>query len=350
MYEILRKNYPRIHTYVSLQAFQEPDTASSEHSTIALIPDSDSITGSESTEDDLCIKLQRKRQSAMKGKRPAKRNRVLEELHLDLESDVQDFMLGCKRRSPVDTLKGVFGIIYIRITDILQSQGKRLIKWVVTQGRMGVQPFKSNQEQTKQCDDIDALFDLFGFSEAWLNTDTFMDVISAALHPARDSAMYCMKFYNAIVKDVCREVFLIKLPEAFHEQLRSIKPSPFRSLIMVTYKKELKEFNLTELLENREYLHRILHIPLHCFDYLEAKSTRSTTVYWEVDTTYTAHTILDVRQGQIFWSLMEQGIIEFYIKGSTHWSHRSQYFPGLIKNALLKGQNLIKLTQVCMCH
>ena len=289
----------------------------------------------------------------MKGKRAAKRNKALEELHLELERDVKEVVLGYKRRgrSPDEALKSIFGIIYVQITDILQSQLNRLITWVVTQRDTKVQAFTSiDREQIKQCKDINALFELFGFTEAWLNTDRFMDVISAASRPAKDSAKYCMRFYRTIVRDVCREVLLIKLPEAFHEQLRVIRPSHCRSLITVTYKKKLKDFNLTELLENREYLHRMLNIPLHCFEYLKAESTHSTTVYWEVDATYTAHVILDVRQGQIFWSLMEQEIIEFYIEGSTYWSHRNQDFPGLIKNALLKRQNLIKLTQVCMCH
>ena len=292
----------------------------------------------------------------MKGKRPAKRSKVLEELHLNLEYDVQEVVLDYKRRrrSPDEALKSIFGIIYIQITEILQSQFHRLIKWVVTQKDTKVQAFKSyNREQIRQCADIDELFELLEITGAWLNTDRLMDVISASSRPARDSAKHCMRFYHAIVTDVCREVFLIKLPEVFHEQLRAIKPSPFRSSITVTYKKELKDFNLTELLENREYLHRLLDIPLCCFECLEVKSTRSTTVYWEVDATYTAHTILDVRQGQIFWSLMEQGIIEFHIEGSTHLSLRGWHIAGLIKNALLKGQNLIKLTQVQMflaCH
>ena len=285
----------------------------------------------------------------MKNKRPAKRNRVLEELHIELEDDVKGIISGCKlgRRSPDDTLKGVFGIIYLRITKILRSQGEDLIMWMATQGKLGVEPFESYLDQIRQCKDINALFDLFGFDEAWLNTGSFMVVICAASRPARDSAKYCMRFYHAIVKEVCREIFLLKFPEAYHKQLRAIKPGYNRSLITVTYKKELKDFNLTELLENREYLRRLLKIPLHCFDYLKAESTRSTTVYWEVDATYTAHVILDVRQGQIFWCMMEQGIIEFHIEGSTQLSLRGLHIPGLIKNALLKGQNLIKLTQVC---
>lgn len=288
----------------------------------------------------------------MKGKRPAKRNKVLEKLHLDLECHVRDVVAGYKqrRRPPDEALKSVYGIIYAQITEILQSQLKRLIMWVVTQGDMGVQPFESiNRDQTRQCKDVDALFNLFGFTKAWLNTDSFMDVISAASCPARDSAVYCMRVYHAIVRDVCREVFLIKLPEAFHEQLSAIKPSSFRSLITVTYKKELKDFNLTDLLENREYLRRLLKIPLRYFTLLKVEPTRSTTVYWEVDATYTAHAILDVRQGQIFWSLMEQGIIDFHIEGSTHLFLRGQHIPGLIENALLMGQNLIQLTQVCPC-
>ena len=336
--------------YVSLQAVPERDTASSEHS-IVLIFDSDSTNDSESTDDDLTIRLQREGQSAMKDRRPAERNTVLEKLHLNLEDDVKGIMSGCKlgRRSPDDTLKGMFGIIYLRITEILQSQRNRLIMWAVTQGKMGVPPFKSHLDQIRQCKDIDALFDLVGFNEAWLNTGSFMDVICAASCPARDSAKYCLRFYHAIVREVCREIFLLKLPETCREQLRTIKLGYYRSLIKVTYKKELKNFSLTELLENREYLHRLLKIPLCLFDYLKAEPTRSTTVYWKVDATYTAHVILDVRQGQIFWSLMEQGIIDFHIEGSTQLSLRGPHIPGLIKNALLKGQNLIKLTQVCVC-
>ena len=287
----------------------------------------------------------------MKGRRPAKRSRELAELHLDLEDHVEDFMSTCKlgRRSPDDTLKGVFGIIYKRIRNILQSQGEELIMWVATQGEMGVEPYESYPDQIRECKDINALFDLFGFKKAWLNTGNFMDVICAASRPARDSAMYCMRFYHAIVREVCRKIFLIKLPETCRKQLRAIKLGYCRSLITVTYKKELKDFNLTDLLENREYLHRLLKIPLCWFEYLKAESTRSTTVYWEVDATYTAHVILDVRQGQIFWSLMEQGIIDFHIEGGTQLSLRGSEISGLIKNALLKGQNLIKLTQVCLC-
>ena len=284
----------------------------------------------------------------MKNRTSAKR-RKLKELHIDLVDQVWEAVTSYKRsgRAPDEALKGLFSIVYMRITEILEDQLRKLIIYVNSQGKMGVEPFKSiSREQTRNCDTVDDLFDLLGFTEAWLNTDNFMDVISAVSCPARDSAMYCIKVYHRIVREVCREVFLKKLPENFHESLKAIKPSPFRSLIRVTYKKELKDFNLTELLENRVHLHRMLKIPLSCFEFLKAESTHSTTVHWEVDVAYTAHAILDVRHSKIFWSLMERGIIDFQIQGATHLSLRGRLVPQLIKNALLKGQNLIELTEV----
>lgn len=280
------------------------------------------------------------------------KRRELKKLHIDLVDQVWEAVTSYKRsgRSPDEALKRLFSIMYMRITDILDDQLRKLIRYVNSQGKMGIEPFKSiSREQTRNCDTVDDLFDLLGFTEAWLNTDNFMDVISAVSCPARDSAMYCMKVYRRIVREVCHEVFLKKLPENFHEALKAIKPSPFRSLIRVTYKKELKDFNLTELLENREYLHRMLKISLPCFEFLKAESTRSTTVYWEVDVAYTAHAILDVRHSKIFWSLMERGVIDFQIEGATHLPLRGRHVPQLIKNALLKGQNLIELTEVRLC-
>ena len=288
----------------------------------------------------------------MKSKTSAKRRKVLEELHSELEIDVQDLVKGYKKRgrTPDVTLKSLFGIVYTRITDnILHDQLRRLIIFVDCQRGMRIEPFTSiSQEEIKCCADVHELFDLCGFSEAWLNTGNFMDVLAAVSSPARDSAMYCMKVYHSIVREVCREVFLKNLPETFREELKAVKPSRFRSLITVTYKKELKDFNLTDLLENREYLHRLLKIPLDCFEFLKAKSIHSTTVYWVVDAIYTAHAILDIRQCQIFWLLMERGVIDFHIEGATHLSLQGRHVPQLIKNALLKNQNLIELTQVCL--
>ena len=333
----------------SLQATQEHSIASSEHSgSIKLITDSDS-TESETSEESI------KMQSA-KGGISAKKRKSLERLHVDLVDQVSVAVSGYKRsgRTPDEALKLLYGIMYVRITENLDDQIRHLIRYVDGLVKMKVEPFKSiSRDQIKHCANTDELFDLFGFNEAWLNTDNFMDVISAASCPARDTAMYCLKVYRSFMRDVCREVFLANLPETFHEELKAIKPSPFRSSIKVTFKKKLKDFNLTDLLENREYLHRVLKIPLHCFEFLKAESTRSTTVYWEVDAIYTAHAILDVRQGQIFWSLMEKGVIDFHIEGSTHLPLRGRHVPQLIKNALLKGQNLIKLTEVryaCTCR
>ena len=285
----------------------------------------------------------------MKVKTSAKRRKLLEELHIELEIHVREVVLGYKRRgrAPDEALKKLFGIMYTRVTQILHDQLDTLITYVDSQGKMGIEPFKSiSQEQTKHCTNIHELFGLFGFAEAWLNTDNFMDVISAVSCPARDSAMYCMKVYHSIVREFCREIFLIQLPESFHEALKAIKPGPFRSLIAVTYKKKLKDFNLTELLENREYLQRMLKVPLSCFEFLKAESTQSTTVYWEVDVAYTAHVILDVRHSKIFWSLIERGVIDLQIEGATHLPLQGRLVPQLIKNALLKGQNLIELTEV----
>ena len=329
----------------------EHSTSSSERSSpVILISDSDSIPDSETTEE--IAVGHRKRQSVIKGKTSAKRQKLLEELHVDLEIDVQDLVRELKRtgQAPDVTLKSLFGILYTRITEvILQDQLSKLRTYVDSQRRMGNKPFTSiSREQISNCTKVHELFALLGFSEAWLNTDNFMNMLAAVSRPARYSAMYCMKVYHCIVREVCREVFLKNLPETFHEELKAVKPSSFRSLITVTYKKELKDFNLTELLENREFLHRLLKIPLNHFEFLKAESTRSTTVYWEVDATYTADAILDIQQAQIFWLLMERGVIDFNIEGATHFSLQGRHVPQLIKNALLKNQNLIELTEVCL--
>ena len=335
--------------FYSLQTFQECSTASSERSN-STPTDSDSFSDSVTTEEKLAG-LPRKRQSALKGNTSAKR-RKNEELRRDLEKRVWKLMQRYKQRgrAPDEAMKRLFGIVYTRITtEFLHDQLNTLIPYVDSQRKMGIEPFRSiSQEQIRHCATVHELFDLFGFTEAWLNTDNFMDVIEAVSSPARDSAKYCMKVYRSIVREVCREVFLKNLPEAFHEALKPTKLSPFRSLITVTYEKELKDFNLTDLLENREYLHRLLKIPLQCFEFLKAESTHSTTVYWEVDAPYTAHAILDIRQGQIFWLLMERGVIDFHIEGATHLSLRGRHVPQLIKNALLKNQKLIELTEVCL--
>ena len=288
----------------------------------------------------------------MKSKTSAKRRKVLEELHIELEIDVQHLVLSFKKsgQAPDVLLKSLFGIVYTRITEvILHDQLSKLITYVDTQRSMKNEPFASiSQEEIQHCNKVHELFALLGFSKAWLNTGNFMNMLAAVQRPARDSAMYCMKVYHSIVREVCREVFLKNLPETFREELKAVKPSSFRSLITVTYKKELKDFNLTDLLENREYLHRLLKIPLDCFEFLKAKSIHSTTVYWVVDAMYTAHAILDIRQCQIFWLLMERGVIDFHIEGATHLSLRGRHVPQLIKNALLKNQNLIELTEVCL--
>ena len=328
--------------------FQEHSTTGSERSShVILISDSDSIPDSENAEE-IAV-----RRSAMKGKTSAKRQKVLEKLHIELEIHVQELVIGYRKRgrAPDVTLKSLFGIVYARITEnILHDQLRRLIIFVDSQRRLRNEPFTSiSQEEIKSCTDVHELFALLGFPEAWLNTGNFMDVLAAVHSPARDSAMYCMKVYHSIVREVCREVFLKNLPEKFHNELKkAVKPSTFQSLITVTYKKELKDFSLADLLENREYLHRLLKIPLQCFEFLKAESTHSTTVYWVVDAIYTAHAILDIRQGQIFWLLMERGVIDFHIEGATHLSLRGRHVPQLIKNALLKNQNLIELTEVCL--
>ena len=288
----------------------------------------------------------------MKGKTSARRRKELEELHIELETDVQDLVYTWKKngQAPDVTLKSLFVIVYTRITEVIPlDQLEMLITFVDAQRSMDIEPFASiNQEEIQHCKKVHQLFALLGFSKAWLNTGNFMNMLAAVRRPARDSAMYCMKVYHSIVREVCREVFLKNLPEAFHEELKAVKPSSFQSLITVTYKKDLKDFNLTDLLENREYLHRLLKIPLDCFEFLKAESTHSTTVYWAVDTIYTAHAILDIQQGQIFWLLMERGVIDFHIEGATHLSLQGRHVPQLIKNALLKNQNLIELTQVCL--
>ena len=288
----------------------------------------------------------------MKGKTSAKRQKVLEELHIELEFDVQRLVLSFKTsgQAPDVLLKSLFGIVYTRITEvILHDQLNMLRTYVDTQKSMKNEPFTSiSEEQIRHCKKVHELFAHLGFSKAWLNTGNFMNMLAVVHRPARDSAMYCMKVYHTIVREVCREVFLKNLPETFHKELKAVKPSRFRSLITVTYKKELKDFNLTDLLENRKYLHRLLKIPLDCFEFLKAKSTHSTTVYWVVDAIYTAHAILDIRQGRIFWLLMETGVIDFHIEGATHLSLRGRHVPQLIKNALLKNQNLIELTEVCL--
>ena len=284
----------------------------------------------------------------------AKRRKVLEELHIDLESAVRSLMWSStkSRQAPDETLKSLFGIVYTRITEvILHDQLSVLITFVDTQRSMDIEPFASiKQKQLQHCKKVHELFALLGFSKAWLNTGNFVKTLAVVSLPARDSAMYCMKVYHNIVREVCREVFLKNLPETFHEELKAVKLSKMRSLITVTYKKELKDFNLTDLLENREYLHRLLKIPFDHFEFLKAESTRSTTVYWEVDPIYTAHTILDIRQGQIFWLLMERGVIDFNIEGATHLSLQGKHIAQLIQNALLKNQNLIELTEVCCMY
>ena len=329
---------------------QEHSTTGSECSSpVRLISDSDSTPDSETTEEITVTR--RKMRSAMKGETSAKRRKVLEELHIDLEFHVQDLVLSFKKseQAPDVTLKSLFGIVYTRITEvILHDQLSTLVTYVDTQRRLRNEPFTSiSQEEIRCCANVHELFDLLGFTEAWLNTGNFMNMLAAVPQQARDSAMYCMKVYHSIVREVCREVFLKNLPEAFHGELKAVKPSSFQSLITVTYKKDLKDFNLTDLLENREYLHRLLKIPLDCFEFLKAESTHSTTVYWAVDTIYTAHAIRDIQQGQIFWLLMERGVIDFHIEGATHLSLRGRHVPQLIKNALLKNQNLIELTEVC---
>ena len=287
----------------------------------------------------------------MKGEASPERREVLEKLHIDLQIHVQQFVKRYKKRgrAPDVTLKSLFGIVYTRITEvILHDQLSKLRTYVDNQRRLRNEPFTSiSQEEIKRCTDVNELFALLGFSEAWLNTGNFMDVLTAVSDRlARDSATYCMKVYHSIVREVCCEVFLESLPETFHEELKAVKPSRFQSKIAVTYQKELKDFNLTDLLENREYLHRVLKIPLNCFEFLKAESTHSTTVYWVVDAIYTAHAILDIRQGQIFWLLLERGVIDFHIEGATHLPLRGRHVPQLIKNALLKNQNLIELTEV----
>ena len=324
-----------------LQACSEDETASGGHFIVLL-------SDSESTEEDSALS---QRHSALKSKTLAER-KELEELHKSLVYHVWRFVSRYRRqgKAPDLALKGLFGKVYARITEILCDQLSTLIMFVDSQRDLEVEPFKSiSQKRTEQCKNVHELFSVLGFTKAWLNTDDFMDVISASSYPVRDNAMYCMKVYRAVVRDVCHEVFLSNIPPEVRVELKAIKASPFRSLITVTCKKELKDFNLAELLENREYLHRMLKIPLSCFEYLKAEPTHSTTVYWEVDAIYTAQVILDMRQGQIFWSLMEQGIIDFHIEGNPHLSLRGQHIPGLIKNALMEGQNLIKQTKVCVC-
>ena len=338
-----------------MQAHEEQESASTEHS-VPLITDSESSTDSKSTDsEDNFTEIPQSRKRPAVGKMPSnvkKSKKLLVALHIDLERHGEEAVRGYKqsRLAPDVALKCLFTTIYTRITGILQNELHTLKVYADSQRELDNEPFNSiSQKEIRECETVDELFALCKFNRAWLNTDKFKVVMYASSGPVWDSALYCVKFYRHIVKETCCKVLLKNLPKEFHEQLKATRYRQLRSSITITFKKKLKDFNLAELLKNREYLQEMLGAPSDCFDYLEAKSTRSTTVYWEVDATYTARTILDVRQDQIFWSMMEQGIIDFHIEGSTQLSLRGPHIPGLIKNALLKGQNLIKLTQVCMC-
>ena len=158
---------------------QEHSTTSSERSsTLSLLSDSDKIPDSEATEE---VTVRRKKtQSAIKSKSSAMKRKVLKELHIDLETNTMDLVSRYKRSGQTldVTLKSLFASFYTRITEILHDQLSVISTHVDCKRRLNIEPFASiSEEQIRRCTKVHELFALLGFSDAWLNTDNFMNAM-----------------------------------------------------------------------------------------------------------------------------------------------------------------------------
>ena len=204
-------------------------------------------------------------------------------------------------------------------------------------------------EKIRSCASVAQIMQIVGISKQWLDVSYLEHFIrDMADPPTVDRTELWLNRYKQLLQYLCCKVLLREAPgdhEVLQGLLRGVEAKIQSSrVLIVIYNIDYNNFNVAQLLEEKECLEKLLGIRPGCLHCLRVEPAHSVAIYWGINKHHIARDMLDGRR--IFWPLLLRRVTSLELVDSPTLSLKGGHVPYLIRDALLAGLNLIQQTEV----
>ena len=195
---------------------------------------------------------------------------------------------------------------------------------------------------------VNGIMEVVKISKQWLDVGKLEELYRVNAKSRDPRVESYMKWYRQLLQYICCKVLVKKAqgePLLCMQQLLQGAKTSLRSsgVLAVVYDLDYEQFNVKELLNEKECLEKSLGLPAGHLDCIRVEDG-CVAIYWFIDKHYIARIMFNARC--IFWRLLEHRVISLELLGSLKLSLKGRHVPYLIRDALLTGQDLIQQTEV----